>query len=180
MNGKKLQASHMCGEVKSCPYCRQTKNDNHQCPLRKEVITKNWPKLAFIGMEHFENCSEDLLNDPVMAIIYCEEDSFGNFTQYEFHNFKDHTIVSKTESFLNYNYLPDFCQNMVFNSKPLQRKTKITQDFKTNYNSLQNNRPESLMDNLLQLITSEKWQNTTFICQDEDSLTLVRIDSTKN
>ena len=60
MNGKKLQASHMCGEVKSCPYCRQTKNDNHQCPLRKEVITKNWPKLAFIGMEHFENCSEEL------------------------------------------------------------------------------------------------------------------------
>jgi hypothetical protein len=53
------------------------------------------------------------------------------------------------------------------------RKTKITQDFKTNYQSMQNENALSLMDMLLQLITSENWRNTTFICQDEDSLTQV-------
>ena len=175
MNGKNLKLNHYCGELKSCPYCRELKDINHQCKLKKEVFAKNWPKLAFIGMEHFENLTENNTenNDPVIAIIYAEEDSFGNFTKYEFHNFQDHSIVSKTPSYFMYTYLPEYCKNIAFNSQGIQRKTKITQDFKTNYNSLQNSHQQNLMDNLLQHITSPQWANTTFICQDEDSLTLV-------
>ena len=197
MNGKNLQLNHCCGALKPCLHCRQLKDENHQCKIKSEIISKKWPKLAFMGIEHFDNSSEncltcynlrsqnngfcsnhslnsadnDLHQDPIMAIIYAEED-FGTFTKYELNNFHDIVKVSKSLNVLSFNYLKS---TKVSNTETKPKKTKITQDFKTNYLSLQNKHPQDLLDNLLQLITSNVWQNTTFIVQDDDSLTLVSL-----
>ena len=102
MNGLNLKEKHSCNDLRSCIYCRQIKEINHQCRLKCENISKITPKLAFIGMEHFnhssENCldcfnlrsenylfcekhsgsqNDDCFDDPIMAIIYREENSTG-------------------------------------------------------------------------------------------------------
>ena len=108
----------------------------------------------------------------IMAMIYVEDQSFGNFTRYELTHFEEKPILVKSENILYYNYTCDSSKTD-FNFENSKSKSKITQDFKTNNKLLHEDKQMSLMDILLQLITGEEWRNTTFICQDDDSLTYV-------
>ena len=54
-----------------------------------------------------------------------------------------------------------------------KKSGKNTEDLKTNTKKLQDNQTNSLTDKLFQTIST--WQNTTFICQDEDSVCYVSI-----
>ena len=198
MNGHLLKEKHCCTDLKCCNFCRQPKEQNHQCKMKVENVENIWPKLAFLGMQHFDNSSENCLqcfemrsentlfcsehknlqddffdtNEPILTIIYAEENTKGTFTKYELNNFANNPVLLKSENVISYDYV---IHSQLSNNNNLQknkssRKSKITQDFKTNYQSMQNENALSLMDMLLQLITSENWRNTTFICQDEDSL----------
>jgi hypothetical protein len=55
MNGNLLKENHSCTDLKCCNFCRQPKEENHQCKMKTETIDSNWPKLAFIGMQHLTN-----------------------------------------------------------------------------------------------------------------------------
>ena len=197
MNTKNLKKNHCCNDFKTCKFCRQPKELNHQCKIKTETLSKHFPKLAFIGMEHFdkssENClkcqevrlqnclfcedhsypQDDINEDPILTIIYAEEQTHGVFTKYELNNFGNNPVLFKSENCFTYNYLLNSMSPNYLPKETSSRKNKVTQDFKTNYNSIQNENPSNLMDLLLQLITSENWQNTTFICQDENSLSYV-------
>ena len=198
IDGSTLKEKHRCTDLKCCNFCRQPLDLNHQCKIQIETIPKVWPKLAFIGMHHFdkssenclkcfelrsENClfcdehsnlQQNLFDDPVLAIIYAEQSQIGTFRKYELNNFGNQPVMSKSENVMSYDLI-NFPTNINLEKEKLHRQPKITQDFKTNYQSMQNGNPLNLMDMLLQLITSDNWRNTTFICQDEDSLTYVSL-----
>ena len=197
MNTKNLKEKHCCTDLKTCKFCWQPKDLNHQCKIKTETISNDFPKLAFIGMEHFdkssENCvkcyelrSEKILfcedhskphdninDDPILAIIYAEQNIRGEFSKYELNNFENRPVLYKSENIFSYNYVLNSMSSNHLPKETASRKKKVTQDFKTNLNFIQNENPTTLMDMLLQLISCESWRNTTFICQDENSLTYV-------
>ena len=187
-----LKLLHKCGEDTECKFCREKKDlkdPNHLCKLKKETVVKSGSRIAFITMEHFEtsitkckNCevknlvcekhhistpSDQYENEPLLIMIYREESCRGNFTKYEITNFKTKPTIDKTENVLSVPY--------EYNSFDKDKKhSKITEDFKSNYAKLQASQSLLISTTLLQLITSSEWHNTTFICQDENSLIYVR------
>ena len=192
-NGQNLKEKHQCNELKKCKFCRESPELDHLCKLKKELRPQIWPRLAFITMEYFDNSSENCLqcselrkektsellcpshrthsesvDEPILVLIYCEEDT-GTFSKYEFQNFQN-SKVTKT----NYSFSFPYCENVSpkysFNDIKFQRKT---QDMKTNVNILKEKQSDLLTDKIFQLISS--WNNTTFICQDEDSICFVSI-----
>ena len=192
-NTKILKEKHICEALKHCKYCREAQEPNHLCKLKKEICTQVWPKLAFITMEYFDNSSENCLDcetlrkdqqnillcpshqtnsenedEPILALIYCEEEvGSGTFSKYEFQNFDDLT-VTKSDKILSFPYSQMLSSDILKNSK----SHKISQDFKTNIKNLQDKQKcDLLTDKLFQLIST--WKNTTFICQDEDSICYV-------
>ena len=197
MNTKHLKETHCCTDLKTCKFCWQPKELNHQCKIKTENISNNFPKLAFLGMEHFDKSSENgvkcselrsenylfcedhnnsqhyVNEEPILTIIYAEENIRGVFTKYELNNFENRPVLYKSENVFSYNYVLNSMSTDHLPKETSSRKKKVTQDFKTNFNSIQNENPSTLMDMLLQLISSANWRNTTFICQDENSLTYV-------
>ena len=186
-----LKDSHKCGENKRCLYCRETKDSDHLCKFRKETILSHSRSLAFINMEFYcydaKKCLDCLQrtseknslfcekhenlqveHEPLLIVIYKEEKYRGNFSKYEINNFIDTPVVQKTQDVLTLRYDDNLFNNKVKNSK-------IPEDFKTNYEKIQNDQSSLLSNKLLQLIMSKEWQNTTFICQDADSLIYVSI-----
>ena len=181
MTSDSLKQIHVCGENKKCPYCRESKDLDHLCKLNKEVILPNSSRLAFIGMEFLNseistkknaedtNADSPIHNEPLLVQIYREEKQRGNFTKYELNYFDEKPALNIVDSILTIPY-----EDVMFNNIKKNR-SKITQDFKTNCEKLQNTESLLLSNKLLQLITSVEWQNTTFICQDSDSLIYVSL-----
>jgi hypothetical protein len=190
INGTFLKNNHQCGERKNCTNCRQEMDDNHLCPLIKEVCKEtDCLKLAFIGMEFFDTASENCIDcfnlgqknnvtdfcslhqnstnidlEPIIAIIY--ECVNSSVTKYVISSFGNKSSLSIEENILTLN-------TNFFNDKYSRPKmqTRKSQDFKRNLQNLQSKKCFLLIDTLLQLITQPKWNNTTFICQDFDSKT---------
>ena len=197
MNTKNLKEKHCCSDFKPCKFCRQPKELYHQCKIKTETISNNFPKLAFIGMELFDKSSENCIRcdelrsqdnhlfceshtnhqldteEPILTIIYAEEKIRGLFTKYELNNFENRPVLYKSDNVFSYNYTLNSMSNEHSSKENSSRKKKVTQDFKTNFKTMQTENPTTLMDLLLQLITAESWRNTTFICQDENSLIYV-------
>ena len=189
-----LKDRHKCNEFKKCNFCTEIKDDNHLCKLTKEIVRQNEMKLAFIGIENIDNSSENCLQcmnertvtqllcdkhknvtenneDPLLVMIYYEENEKGLFSKYELNNFEDTPRIIKTSNILSHNYCEVIPQNIFSKAKSPIRKT--TQDFISNYEKLQVKETVKLSDLLLQLIIT--WKDTTFICQDEDSICYVSI-----
>ena len=162
ISGTDLKNMHVCGEDKSCLYCRELKSENHLCKLQKETFVKSNVKLAFIGMEFVDH-----LTEPILAIIY-RENKKGFFSKYEFNAFQCEPCLQISTNFFQYSSKENFTS--ADNNK---EKLKMTQDFRTNSTNLQNKIASELSDKILQLIISLEWQNTTFICQDENSMIYV-------
>jgi hypothetical protein len=59
LNATIMKETHVCG-IKKCIYCFQNLDDHHLCKLKLESFPKNWPLIAFIGIEHadisIQNC----------------------------------------------------------------------------------------------------------------------------
>lgn len=173
-NGLDIKANHKCDDLKRCLFCRKPQEQEHLCELKKENIQNFCPKLAFIGMENLSNCNEEQslnvknIDEPIFIIIYVLKDN-NSFTKYELSHFKYEPKIEITENVFSYD---------IKGSKPTDtngKKHKITQDFKTNYENLNKKTCFLLSDLLLQLIIT--WHDTTFICQDEDSLCYVSISA---
>ena len=143
---------------------------SENCLKCEELRSENY----FFCEDH-SNPHDDISDEPILALIYAEDKIHGVFTKYEVNNFQNKPVLFKSENTFSYNYILN-CMSPNTSIKEVStstRKKKVTQDFKTNFQSMQNENPTKLMDILLQLITSENWRNTTFICQDENSLTYV-------
>jgi hypothetical protein len=191
-NGTYLKNNHVCGEHKNCTYCRKEMDDNHLCPLIKEICKdRDNLKLAFIGMEFFDTASENCIDcfnlgqtndktedlycsnhktsydidlDPILAIVYeCKNSSVRKYVVSCFGNVP---FVFEEDVILSSN-INIF--NETFSTKT--KETRKSNDFKRNLTNLQNKTSFFLTDKLVQLITQPKWRNTTFICQDFDSKT---------
>jgi hypothetical protein len=193
INGSDLKMNHKCGEKKNCSSCRNEIEENHLCPLIKEVCKdSNNVKLAFLGMEHFDTSSDNCVDcfnlrltnlnqtesfcdkhkfsklndvDPILIIIY----QCGDFavTKYVLSHFKNEPSVFKEENILS---LKTFSSN-----SQMFKTSKTSQDFKRNLTNLHSKTAFLLMEKFLQLITQKSWNNTTFICQDFDSRTFMII-----
>ena len=183
-----LKLSHICGEHKSCIFCREPKTKDHLCKLKTEILASNKYPLAFFKMSFFNSSSGDcflctelrisnpnifcdqhsstLLDEPNLAILYHEENECGNFTKYEINSWNFDLHVQITPNFFNYNY-SDGKELTISQLK----SSKKTQDFTRNLETLQKKTCFLLSDKLLQIIFTNKWHNTTFVCQDEDSQT---------
>ena len=191
LNTEDLKLSHVCGEFKPCPFCREPKTLDHLCTLKKEVWPKRKFKLAFMQMAHFYAFSADCLqcqkfritnptafcekhtlissDEPNFAVIYHEEKFTGNFTKYELNWWNEQPSIDITPNVLNFSY----CKNEeIIIEAPSKKKTE---DFERNYATLKAKNCANLRDKMLQLILSNEWHDTTFICQDEDSLTYVSL-----
>ena len=191
-NGANLRESHKCNELKKCKFCREFQEENHLCKLKKESASQLWPQLAFLVMEYFdnslENCSQCMTfnvekntehlceahqttsenaDEPILAIIYREEE-IGTFRRYVCENFET-AKVSKTTNSFSFSYDKFIKNKHLLTCDKSKRKTE---DFKTNLQQLNEKETNLLSDKLFQLVSS--WQNTTFICQDEDSICYVR------
>jgi len=182
LNGIDIKKQHNCGQLKQCNFCRQEQEENHLCKLKKELIINHWPKLAFIN---FEQCIErtndnnqdsDLKveSEPIVAIIFSENDELsGLFSKYVFSYFYDEPLMTVEKNVFLYK------SKNVLNSKITSKfkiPSKKSQDFIRNLDKL--HKKESifyLTDKILQEITTTKWQNTTFICQDQDSRTYMAL-----
>jgi len=191
LNGTDLKNSHVCGENKYCNYCREFKTENHLCKLTKDVMLTWDSKLAFIGMEHFDNSSENCLIcydlktqnsvnsfcdnhsnldtdiEPCIVIIYHENvkaSNVSNFTKYVVDTFNNEPEILKEENVI----LSSELLNKKTNSKK-RKNVKQTLDFKENLKNLHRRNNFFLLDKVISLITRPEWFNTTFICQDNDS-----------
>jgi len=194
LNGTNLKNRHICGETKHCTSCRKEKEENHLCSLLKEVCKdSDNTNIAFFTLEHFdssnENCidcfnlrqlngtslfcdihvntSQDL-SEPCLAVIYQYVKS--SFTKYVISHFQDEPKVIKEE-----NALPISCPLLNNNISSPMKKTRKSLDFQTNMKRLQEKHSIFLIDKFLQLITKDDWFNTTFICQDFDSRTMMSL-----
>jgi len=195
VNGTNLKFSHKCGEKKKCNSCQKELENDHLCPLIKESWTniKN-TKIAFIGMEHFDSSSQNCLEcfslgqsnskdlfctlhqnvtfendlDPCLIVIYQAIDNM--FTKYIISCFGNEPVISIESNFLSTSF--DCSDNDITLNNKRKRKSD---NFKRNWTKLHDQNPFLLMDKFLQLITSEKWVNTTFICQDSDTRTYMAI-----
>jgi hypothetical protein len=184
VNGSDLKNNHKCVDLKRCVHCHEFQEKEHLCRLKKENIVKKSTNLAFIGIEHFDNsvgnCKECIekdntfcekhdkpsenLDDPVLIVVYKLEAN-DSFTKYELSYFETEPKIVVTKDLFSYDV------KKINNELKITSKNKITQDFKTNYENLQKKNCFLLTDAFLQLIIS--WHDTTFVCQDEDSLSYV-------
>ncbi len=188
--------NHKCGERKKCNSCRQEAEDDHLCPLIKESCLNTFTKIAFIGMEHFDCSNQNCLNcfqlrqanskdmfcdlhknltlendsDPCLIVIY--QVLKATLTKYVISCFGNEPVISKESNFLSFNYYFDNCN---YETKTGKKRIRKSDDFKRNFAKLHEQKSFLLMDKFLQLITLEKWSDTTFICQDSDSLTYMAI-----
>ena len=191
-NGNDVKLKHKCNEQKKCIFCHETQEENHLCKLTKEVLRQFNTKLAFIGMEHVDNSSENCVqcmilrkgtelfcdkhqyksvnsDEPLLVTIYYEENKKGSFSKYEINNIEHPPKTTKLENILSFYYSEDELSN----SSTKKNKKNYTQDFMTNWEKLQLKETILISDLLLQLIMS--WRDTTFICQDEDSICYVSL-----
>jgi hypothetical protein len=198
-NGQILKDEHVCESLKLCPFCRESQELNHLCKLKKESDVQVWPKLAFIAMEYFDNSSEncnECLNlrtaknnklfcsshknetesddEPILATIFYEENERGCFEKYQFDNFEN-VKMTKSNKILEFNY------NKV-NAKPktnvsTHKKTNPKSELVCNLKKLNEKDTYLMSDKILQLIMT--WRNTTFLCQDEDSISYVRFKNSR-
>ena len=194
-NGKILKEKHQCNNLKNCKFCREPQELNHLCKLKLEESKQIWPQLAFLTMEYFDNSSENCLechnvretkeatlfcpshqiktesdDEPILTIIYREETKKGSFTKYQFENFETVKLTKSEESLLfNYDELITN-DNSSRNSKTLNK----SEELKANLQKLNEKEITLMTDKILQLIMT--WENTTFICQDEDSTCYVRFN----
>jgi hypothetical protein len=191
LNGIQLKDLHTCGNNKLCKFCREEKTENHLCKLIKDIIPHSHSKLAFIGMEHFDNSYETCINclnlkmnsdscelkdlyceihrnyntesEPCLAIIYCEQSNFM-YKKFTINHFNIEPEITTEDISLASSKYTFNCS-----TKNSSKKMKQSEDFKRNFKILQEKNHFLLLDKLLQLITSSEWSNTTFICQDSDS-----------
>ena len=192
LNGSNIKNQHVCGQFKQCKYCREEEEIDHLCKLKKESLGSFWPKLAFFTFEQFpefcEECSSLQKNDAkllcpihtnrfvneseiILAIIYREEENQGYFTKFIFSYFENEPLLTVEKNVLIFNYTVKHNEKYVFKNV----KKKKSEDFTRNIQHLQKRKLHYLLiDKFLQEITLPKWENTTFICQDEDSRTHVR------
>jgi len=160
-----IKENHECGTDVKCKFCFKTREPNHLCKLKPTRILNYHSRLAFFNLE-FLDLEEPI---PIFALFYVEEDIRGTF--------KKHLIADEIlslnilpESF-NYQYfLPNQGQN--FNNAT-KRKAKVTQDFVEAIASLKYSENFNFNKQLALFFLSSP--NTTFICQDKEGSTMVRI-----
>jgi hypothetical protein len=173
-NFEDMVKNHVCGLLKKqCLICFKENEFNHLCELKKDKISIDWPKLGFIVFDEY--LKEDQ-NIPFCALIYREENERGNFTKYTFFdaNFNSEVKESKIKetNSLFFKYFLDTQENK-FETK--EKPPKQTDDFKINYNKLQNINNPSFMESILQFILNPNFLDTTYICADNHSIFLMSI-----
>jgi hypothetical protein len=194
LNGEDLKKRHICGGTKNCNCCRKVKEENHLCPLIKDIVsTQNYTNIAFLTSEYFDSSIENCLScinlaksnsttlfcdlhsninmensidsDPCLIVLYLFT---GKLKKYIFSNFGIEPVIFEEENI----FLPKDYSNFNLNQNP-KKLSKRSQDFERNFANLQKKSSIILMDKFLQLILT--WQNVTFICQDSDSRTYMTI-----
>ena len=192
LNGTDIKNQHICGQLKNCKFCREDQETDHLCKLKKESIFYQWPKLAFINFEQFPGfCAECCAvqkndkrafctshqntfvqeSEPLLIIVHCEENKTGSFSKYIFSHFLEEPLLTVERNSFLYKYKEE-TQNKIISDL----NKKKSQDFVRNLQNLQERKNHFLLiDKLLQTITTQSWQNTTFICQDEDSNTFMTL-----
>ena len=188
-SSENLKQMHQCGDLKPCNFCFEPQEKNHLCKMKQEIISTQWPRLAFISAGNYETIQEKCyycLHDnivcashcieteasivPFIFIIYREEIKRCNFTEYVFSNDLDLKTVDK--DILFYQYDSTAYKHPFFNSK-LQKSNKVLQDFSRNYEILFSLQDKSLGQQILQFTMDKDFQNTTYVCQDSQSSTFM-------
>jgi len=176
--GKKGQTSeairitHQCIDAPNCNFCFKTKDEDHLCELITDKIPTHHPRLGFFHFDYFypqDFTVEHELN-PCLAIILREDKKRSVFTKH---------IISEVvlncnnsiEDALAVNYLPSAIETLPFRTKILNVKSV----FCTNLSNLKQKCDNSCLVKVLEFFMDEKFSDTTYICQDSDSIALMSL-----
>lgn len=164
-----IKNKHSCGKSKRCRNCLEPQGEDHLCKLNCITYPKFWPKLAFISICFWPDiCFPSV--QPLLWITYIENDKqIGLF---------DCKLSTDCPEIV-----PDYTYNVSLNTPTYNKPTnwthrKLKDDFTTNMDRLLQKKNWSLTHQLLCHLLCQR--NTTFICNDENSLTLVRINHNYN
>ena len=163
-----LKNTHKCNASKPCRNCFKSleENETHQCELKKEKMPITWPRLGFIVHQEFIDSGQ---LTPCLALIAREEELRGKFHKYTFtESFLDIKNEKETD-FMNNKYYTENYELFL----TLKKNQKFTDDFNVNLKTLLAKTLDlSLTDKILQLVMNPIYHNTTYICQDNQSIFL--------
>jgi len=150
----------------NCAKCfeiKQTFQKDYNLNLKEVYEHEKFPEL--FCEQHLANNS-DL--EPNLLIIYKEDKvNRGVFSRYCLSNF---LFEEDKKDILNFDYL----ENIKGPSCFIQKRKVMSFDFKKKLEQLQKqSHNASIILNFFTLIFSDEWSNTTFMLQDEDSISLV-------
>ena len=163
-----IKSNHVCSGDRQCKFCFEKEDFDHFCKLKHLKFASFHTRLGFFKIN-------TLSNDPyfpILAIILREESNNevrGLFTKYCFSHELLKATNDKVDNFYTFSY---FCQNTKHcNFVRGKISEKITADYLINVGQLQKTRT---FNTDLLLFFLEK-NDTTYICQDEHSYTMVNI-----
>lgn len=169
-----IKNRHICWS-KFCPKCFTSYEDKddqyHQCLLRKEEPSKNWPHLAFLHIELMAKIDKEPLTsyDTNIVLVYVENKiKRGQFDRKVFSHFKE-LQKFHDETILNFPYW-SLSECPLSNERNGAQKVpnaiirKLTKKIEVD---------KKLINEFLLELCNEKWSGTTFLLQDEDSLKMV-------
>ena len=160
-----IKKNHNCSTPKKCRICFEVKDSEHICSMRKPRYPPVWPLLAFISLEILETKYEQI---PFLLIIYRQRKNNLSFEKFIYSDLPEFYCNEETEERF-FQYYPNFDFNYD------HKVPKLKQNFHENLKRLFSKNPGSSLKILLLQNLMEK-PNITFICQDENSIIMVRND----
>ena len=163
-----IKTNHLCSRDSQCKFCFQKEDAEHFCKLKHFKLSSFHTRLGFFKIHTLSN--EPYL--PLLALILREESNDerrGQFTKYVFSHELLQESNQKIDNFFNFSY---FCPNTKhYKLAKGKISEKITADYQINIAQLQKTRTFNT-DLLLYFLDKN---DTTYICQDEHSYTMVTI-----
>jgi len=170
-NPTQAKTQHICHEQPICHYCFERKQTDHLCKLKKEKVSKQHPRLAFFTMEFYEKSILDNKN-PCLAVILRESESRECFKKYLISDsfFNCDTTLPIHEIFP---YLPNFIKKMPFENKLIKPDSLCNAQLSMLEKNA--NAQNDCLLKFLKFVLDKMFTNTTYICQDRDSVILMTL-----
>ena len=164
-SSNEIRNSHICTGESQCKFCFEKTNDDHFCKLKHLKFSSFHTRLAFFKLRALA----EFPYKPTVLVVLREEDKRGNFTKYVLSHEVLGSYAEKIKYFISEPYFMPNTKHEDF--EKTKTTEKITADFQINVKQLHEGK--TFTTDLL-LFFLEK-NDTTYICQDQHSYTMVNI-----
>jgi len=198
---QKIIELHKCG-FKVCRFCKvqykHSLDEIHLCPLKKIILSPQRTKLAYLGLEFLNHCTDNCAQCYLLRKAFCTEQNLTWLEMTKHTLFP--TLHCEVHAHQNNLYEPNIIiiyreclepfkfEKVIISDFICSNSDNIDFDLKFNKMHFQQKYPKFepkfftnrifeadsfVKKTFLETICSKEWHGTTFVCQDQDSLILV-------